>query len=155
MTDLAVYEFMIADINYDQSHFQVLLFRAFFRSYCFNLMFYVFHLLYLDLYRISIRINLNPLCVRRLLCRGIFKRFFFCFNYAIYNRWQHIGFNFNVPVYIAFQELNPISPKFSNSDSELEETRMKNRYTNILPCKLRKRNTVYALSSPFVFVTRP
>jgi hypothetical protein len=142
MTGLAVYEFMITDINYDQSHFQVLLVRAFFCSYCFNLMFYVF-----------IFFNLNPLCVRRLLCRGIFKGLFYIFAYAIYNRWQHIGFNFNV--YIAFQELNTISPKFSTSDSELEETRMKNRYTNILPCKLRKRNTVYALSSPFVFVTRP
>jgi hypothetical protein len=142
MTGLAVYEFMITDINYDQSHFQVLLVRAFVCSYCFNLMFYVF-----------IFFNLNPLCVRRLLCRGIFKELFSIFAYAIYNRWQHIGFNFNV--YIAFQELNTISPKFSTSDSELEETRMKNRYTNILPCKLRKRNTVYALSSPFVFVTRP
>jgi magnesium-transporting ATPase (P-type) len=69
--------------------------------------------------------NLNPLCVRRLLCRGIFKGLFSIFAYAIYNRWQHIGFNFNV--YIAFQELNTISPKFSTSDSELEETRMKNR----------------------------
>jgi protein tyrosine phosphatase len=48
-----------------------------------------------------------------------------------------------------------MSPTFSKSDSELEETTMKNRYTNILPCKLRKQNTVYALSSPFVFVTRP
>jgi hypothetical protein len=142
MTGLAVYEFMITDINYDQSHFQVLLVRTFVCSYCFNLMLYVF-----------IFFNLNPLCVRRLLCRGIFKGLFSIFAYAIYNRWQHIGFNFNV--YIAFQELNTISPKFSTSDSELEETRMKNRYTNILPCKLRKRNTVYALSSPFVFVTRP
>jgi len=41
--------------------------------------------------------------------------------------------------YIFFQELNAASPKFSTSDSELEETRMKNRYTNILSCKLRKR----------------
>ena len=41
--------------------------------------------------------------------------------------------------YIAFQELNAASPKFSTSDSELEETRMKNRYTNILSCKLSKR----------------
>jgi len=64
-----------------------------------------------------------------------------------------MGFNFNV--YIAFQELNAMSPQFSKSNSELEETRMKNRYTNILPCKLRKRNTVYAVSSLFVFATRP
>ena len=142
MNGLANYEFMITYINYDQSHFQVLLVGTFFCSYCFYLMFYVF-----------LFSNLNPLCVRPLLCRRIFKQHFSIFAYAIYNRWQHIGFNFNV--YIAFQELNTMSPKFSKSDSELEETRMKNRYTNILPCKLRKRNAVYALSSPFVFVTRP
>ena len=66
------------DVNYDQSHFQILLVRVFVRSYCLILCF-TFSILFST--RISLPNNLNTQYVRLLLCGGIFKGL--CFQFLL------------------------------------------------------------------------